>query len=37
MKKGMVVFGVKEGSIAEELGLQKGDVILSVNGFSQKI
>ncbi len=36
MKKGMVVFGVKEGSIAEELGLQKGDVILSVNGIQPK-
>ena len=36
MKKGMVVFGVKEGSIAEELGLRKGDVILSVNGIQPK-
>lgn len=36
MKKGMVVFGVKGGSIAEELGLQKGDVILSVNGIQPK-
>lgn len=36
MKKGMVVFGVKEGSIAEELGLQKGDAILSVNGIQPK-
>lgn len=35
-KKGMVVFGVKEGSIAEELGLSKGDVILSVNGIQPK-
>ncbi len=36
MKKGMVVFGTKKGSIAEELGLQKGDVILSVNGVQPK-
>ena len=36
MKKGMVVFGTKQGSIAEELGLQKGDVILSVNGIQPK-
>lgn len=36
MKRGMVVFGVKKGSIADELGLQKGDVILSVNGIQPK-
>lgn len=33
---GMIVFDVKEGSIAEELGLSKGDVILSVNGIQPK-
>ncbi len=36
MKKGMVIFGTKEGSIAEELGLQKGDEILTVNGIQPK-
>lgn len=36
MKKGMVVFGVHEGSIAQELGLSRGDIILSVNGIQPK-
>ena len=34
--KGMVVFGVQEGSIAQELGLSKGDIILSINGVMPK-
>ncbi len=34
--KGMVVFGVQEGSIAHELGLSKGDIILSINGVVPK-
>jgi len=36
MKKGMIVSSVRAGSIAEELGLQKGDVILSINGIQPK-
>lgn len=36
MKKGMVVSEVKKGSIADELGLSKGDIILSVNGIQPK-
>lgn len=36
MKKGMVVSEVRKGSIADELGLSKGDTILSVNGIQPK-
>lgn len=36
MKKGMIVSSVLKGSIAEELGLSKGDTILSVNGAVPK-
>lgn len=36
MKKGMVISEVREGSIAQELGLSKGDTILSINGIQPK-
>ena len=36
MQKGMVVSEVRPGSIADELGLSKGDIILSVNGIQPK-
>ncbi len=31
IKKGVVVVGVEDGSVADEIGLQEGDVILEVN------
>ncbi len=31
IKQGVVVIGVEEGSIADETGLQEGDVILEIN------
>jgi S1-C subfamily serine protease len=31
IKQGVVVIGVEEGSIADEMGLQEGDVILEIN------
>jgi len=31
IKQGVVVIGVEEGSIADEIGLQEGDVILEIN------
>lgn len=31
VKKGVVVIGIDDGSLAEEMGLQEGDVILEVN------
>ncbi|RPJ10428.1 MAG: PDZ domain-containing protein, partial [Deltaproteobacteria bacterium] len=31
VKTGMVVIGMEDGSLAEEIGLQEGDVILEVN------
>jgi len=31
VKYGVVVIGVEDGSLAEEMGLQEGDVILEVN------
>jgi serine protease Do len=31
IKKGVVVIGVEDGSVAEEIGLQEGDVILEIN------
>ena len=31
VKRGVVVLGVEEGSLAEEIGLQEGDVILEIN------
>lgn len=34
--KGMIISGVRKGSIADELGLQQGDMILSVNGIVPK-
>ena len=36
MKRGMVISEVREGSIAQELGLSKGDTILSINGIQPK-
>ena len=36
MKKGMIVSEVRKGSIADELGLSRGDTILSVNGIQPK-
>jgi len=36
MGKGMIVSDVIKGSIADELGLSKGDIILSVNGIQPK-
>jgi S1-C subfamily serine protease len=31
IKQGVVVIGVEEGSIGDEMGLQEGDVILEIN------
>jgi serine protease Do len=31
IKQGVVVIGVEEGSVADEIGLQEGDVILEIN------
>ncbi|NWF93489.1 MAG: DegQ family serine endoprotease [Syntrophaceae bacterium] len=31
VKRGVVVIGVEEGSLADEIGLQEGDVILEIN------
>jgi serine protease Do len=31
VKRGVVVLSVEEGSLAEEMGLQEGDVILEIN------
>ena len=34
--KGMIISEVRPDSIADELGLKKGDAILSVNGVAPK-
>jgi serine protease Do len=31
VKKGILVVGVEDGSLADEIGLQEGDVILEIN------